>query len=408
MPQRRRQRLARPRHVEHHRPHQRHEAVRIAEHRQGLPPHERRASVGGRQVDLVEQRLRPRRVAPEQARLGPSHRDRGRLVVGRPLEPQLRARPVALRKVQIGQLDERVAPRLAPRLGHRQGPHERLAHLGRPGARRAPRPTQPHPDLRSRRRALRELLERHRQLRLEPARLARVGQQREAQGRSGRARQHPVRRRPRPQRVPCGERVLSVAQIVVRAGEDDLDLADPAPDDVAQAHGAGRVAERKGAHDVRTSSDGLRAPSEAYRARSFAERGSSCGPCGHSGGLREGSESVRGGACLVRGRSFAVRAGSEAVRASSNGFRAPSDLVRTCDVEVQVIDIHADPAIAGTDRPRTRVPGHGGSQGTLRSAIACLRKKTSNCAPRPPTGRLRDERALSSRKPNRSTGGPFR
>ncbi len=154
VPQRRRQRLARPGRVEHHRAHQRHEAPRVARASRAPAPHERAASVGRRRVHLVEQRSRARRVPAQQPRLRPPRRDRRGLVVRRPLEPQLGPRPVALREIQIRQLEQRVAPRLAPRLGHRQRPHERVAHVVGARARRPPGSPQAHPHLGPRRRAL--------------------------------------------------------------------------------------------------------------------------------------------------------------------------------------------------------------------------------------------------------------
>jgi hypothetical protein len=58
----------------------------------------------------------------------------------------------------------------------------------------------------------REVLERHRELRVV------------------------VCRRPRPHRVPERERLLALARILVRAGEDELDLSDPPADHVPESH----------------------------------------------------------------------------------------------------------------------------------------------------------------------------
>lgn len=101
---------------------------------------------------------------------------------------------------------------------------------------------------------MRKTLERHRQLSIEVACLAGVGQERKSKGRVGRSLQDPMRGGTCPHRIARGERVLPFAKIVVRPREDDLDFADPAADDVGEAHEARTLDGRKG----RNSGPGVR------------------------------------------------------------------------------------------------------------------------------------------------------
>ena len=134
------------------------------------------------------------------------------------LEPQLGARAVALRRVQVRQLEQGVAPRLAARLAPRRA---------RARTRRAPRPAAPpSPAARARgaptpRRATARAAPAPRASAPAPRRGAPASQASASSarpsGESGARVEDAVRRRPRPHRVAGGERLLPLAQVLVRA-----------------------------------------------------------------------------------------------------------------------------------------------------------------------------------------------
>ncbi len=68
-------------------------------------------------------------------------------------------------------------------------------------------------------------------------RLARVGEEREAERRIRRLREDPMGRRASAHGVAGGEALFTLTQVVVGPREDDLDLAEETPDDLSEAHG---------------------------------------------------------------------------------------------------------------------------------------------------------------------------
>ncbi len=84
---------------------------------------------------------------------------------------------------------------------------------------------------------MRELLQRQRELCVEVRHLARVGEEREPERRIRGLREHAMRRGAGRHSIAGGERLLPGAEVLVRAGEDDLDLAEEGRDDIGEAHG---------------------------------------------------------------------------------------------------------------------------------------------------------------------------
>ena len=147
------------------------------------PRSERRAPVGGIDLEAVERGARALDVVLEEARLGAPERDVLVLPIGEALEPELGARAVAVREIEIGEPEERLASRVAARLGDGERAHERVARLLGRRADALARAAEAHPDLAARRDAPGELLERERELGIEARRLARVGEEREPERR---------------------------------------------------------------------------------------------------------------------------------------------------------------------------------------------------------------------------------
>ncbi len=159
---------------------QRREGRRVAQARQGPAPDERRAAVGRGCRHRIEECQRPRGIALGKTSLRAPDDDIWRRVVRHSLEPQLGSSRVTFCKVEVGQLDERILARIAPRLGDGERPSEGLADLGGGALRAPPRPPEPNPDLCSRRSAQRELLESEGKLRVEMSRVAGIGEQRQS------------------------------------------------------------------------------------------------------------------------------------------------------------------------------------------------------------------------------------
>jgi hypothetical protein len=172
--ERRRQRLAGARHVEHHRSQERYKRPRVVEGGQRAPQDQRRSAVGWSGLDALERRLGPARIAPEQPGLGGPHGDvrgpfgrdsrRGqaprRSDGGGPLDPELGARAISLGEVEIGQTEEGVDPFVASGLSDGEGADERIAHLFGWTAGRLSSAREAYPDLGARGCATRELLQR--------------------------------------------------------------------------------------------------------------------------------------------------------------------------------------------------------------------------------------------------------
>ena len=167
--------------------------------------------VGRRRLDAREELLRAHGVAARQAGLRAAGEHVLRFVVGRPLEPQLGARPVAGGEIQVRELEEGVAARLAASLGDREGAGEGVADVARGPARVAARAAEADPHLGAGRGPPRELFERQRELRVELGRLAGIGEQREADRRIGRASEDAPCSGAGAHRVALGERVFSFA-----------------------------------------------------------------------------------------------------------------------------------------------------------------------------------------------------
>ena len=142
----------------------------------------------------------PRRARPTAR---PPRRAGLRARRARPVEPQLCARRVSLGEVEVRQPDERIDPRVAPGLRHRERAHQRIAHLVERAPRRLTRARQAHPDLGARGRAVRELLQRQRKLCVEVRHLARVGEEREPERRIGGLGEHAMRRGAGPHPSPA-------------------------------------------------------------------------------------------------------------------------------------------------------------------------------------------------------------
>ena len=234
------ERFAGARHVEHHRAHQRPERRSVAQHRHRTPSGKREATIGRRRLDTLERPGRAGGVSAEEARLGSPHGNRGRPIrQRRTFEPELRARAVALDQIEVRELEERVAPRRLTRLGDGERADERIPDVARRCLGRTARPRQSHPDLGLRRDQASEVLEREGQLRVEMGGLGGVGQEREPDGGIGRLR---VSRRCAAARARIGSPETSARSPSRRSSsgprEDDLDFADPATDDVSEAHRA--------------------------------------------------------------------------------------------------------------------------------------------------------------------------
>src|SRR5207237_1042045 len=171
----------------------------------------RRSSVGDRRRAADHQLRRPGRVAAEEARRGAPNHDVGRRLGRQALEPQLGARRFPIGEVELREPEERVATLLAARVSHGEPADEGIAHRAATLARAT------HG--------------------LEPRGLACVGEERETDWGLRRALEDPMRGGARLHRLARGERLLALAEVFVRSGEDDLHFADEASDDVGEAHG---------------------------------------------------------------------------------------------------------------------------------------------------------------------------
>jgi hypothetical protein len=169
--------------------------------------------------------------------LRPSQRDLRRSVVGDAFEPKLRARPITFRDVEVGEGEQRFASRLAPALGDGQSPHVGLSGVGRSLVHGFADASEPHPNIRPRRNASGELFERERQLGVKTTELACIGEQCEADGRTGHFCQERVGLGASAHGFPRGERGLTVFQVAFGAGEGDLDPTHPSFDRFGELHG---------------------------------------------------------------------------------------------------------------------------------------------------------------------------
>ena len=172
----------------------------------------------------------------QQPRLGPAELDVGVLRDAEPLEPELGPCAVAVREVEVGEPEQRLATRLAAGLGDGERPQERVARLLDRAADALARTAEADPHLGAGRDASGELLERERELGVEPRRLAGVREQREPERRVRDALEHRLRRPPRGHRVAARERLFTVAEVALDPCEHDLDATEPASDGLRETH----------------------------------------------------------------------------------------------------------------------------------------------------------------------------
>ena len=111
------------------------------------PAQQRGAPVGRVGLEAVERGACALEVVLEEARLGAAERDVLVLAIGEPLEPELGARAVAVRQIEVGEPQERLASRVAAGLGDGERAQERVARLLRRRADALARAAEAHPDL---------------------------------------------------------------------------------------------------------------------------------------------------------------------------------------------------------------------------------------------------------------------
>jgi hypothetical protein len=141
-----------------------------------------------------------------------------------------------LGQIEIREPDQGIGPRLGARLRDSQRSHEGIPHLFGKRSGRLTSVRQPDPDLGLGGSPARELLERDCQLSIEASHLACVGKEREPQRRIWRLREDSPRCRARSHRIARCQRLLSLAQVTVGAGEHNLDLAEETANDIREAH----------------------------------------------------------------------------------------------------------------------------------------------------------------------------
>jgi hypothetical protein len=112
--------------------------------------------------------------------------------------------------VEVGEREQRLAPRVAPALRDGERAHVGLAGLLARLVDLFAHAAETHPHVGPRRDPARQLLERERQLRVEPPGLAGVGEQREADGRARHLREERVGLRPGAHRLLRRQRRLAL------------------------------------------------------------------------------------------------------------------------------------------------------------------------------------------------------
>ena len=189
--ERRRERLARAGRVEDHRAQERREALRVAAHRQRAPPREVRAPVGRADLDPLELACAPS-ASPRASRASARRSATSAALSSTTRSSHSSARSASpcarSRSASSSSASRRASPPGSATASARTKA-SRTSVRGAPG--RGARAREAHPDLGARRGALRELLERQRELGVEPRHLARVGEEREPEGRVGHAREDP-------------------------------------------------------------------------------------------------------------------------------------------------------------------------------------------------------------------------